>query len=408
MTESARSSPASEPFSPRVMIGVVAAAIAAVVAFLFLSTYAPEMPDGNNGGAHALSKSAVGYAGFVKLETERGIAVDLATDDGALKSAGLLVLTPETFQDPEALAKIVREREGNPTVIVLPKHEAVPNIWHKGWVYNGGLLPTNAIELLLSKMMAAKITRLKSTATATFDHAAHATPIFIDVPDLQVLAASGLTPLFTDDVYPDKLALNHFVIVQAPTNLFILSDPDLINNAGLADPMRAYGAARLLDNMLPADTRRITFDVTLNGFGHGRGLLDLVLRPPFLALTICLLVAAILALLNGLMRFGPAMTDVRAIPRGKRALVANTADLLKMSRREYAVGGRYVALVRDLAAKQYGLPATMDAEAMTARLDTLQISGPRFSELAYRAEYAQNRADLLDAAQHLDAWRRRL
>jgi len=88
------SSAAREPFNARVMIWVIAAAIIAVVAFLFLSTYAPEIPDGDNGGGHALSKSAVGYAGFVKLEAERGIHVDMATDESALKTSGLLVLTP--------------------------------------------------------------------------------------------------------------------------------------------------------------------------------------------------------------------------------------------------------------------------------------------------------------------------
>jgi len=390
------------------MIWVIAAAIIAVVAFLFLSTYAPEIPDGDNGGAHALSKSAVGYAGFVKLEAERGIHVDMATDEGALKTSGLLVLTPESYQDPEALAKLVRERDGNPILIVLPKYQAVPNIWHKGWVYSGDLLPTKMLEQLLSKMMAAKITRLRTTATATFGGAAHPTPIFINEPNLQVIAAPGITPLFTDDLYPDTLARNHFVMVRAPTNIFILSDPDLINNHAIADPMRAYGAARLIDTLIPSDQRSITFDVTLNGFGHGRGLFEMALRPPFLALTLCLLVAAILALLNGLMRFGPAMPDLRAIPRGKRALVTNTADLLKMSRREHLVGGRYVALIRDLAAKQYGLPPTMDAEAVTTRLDALNTGGARFSDLAYRAEYADSRAELLNAAKDLDTWRRRL
>lgn len=408
MSDNGLPSAAREPFNARLMIWVVAAAIVAVVASLFLSTYAPEMPDGKDGGAHALSKSATGYAGLVKLEAERGIHVNLATDESALKTDDLLVLTPEQYQDPEALAKIVRERDGSPTLIVLPKHLVVPNIWHKGWVYAGDLLPAEMVEQLLSKMMAAKITRVRATATATFDGAAHATPIFVNEPKLQVIAASGVTPIFTDDLYPDTLARNHFVMVRAPTNIFILADPDLINNHAIADPMRAFGAVRLIDTLVPNGQRSITFDVTLNGFSHGRGLFDMALRPPFLALTISLLVAAALALLNGLMRFGPAMPDVRAIPRGKRALVTNTADLLKMSRREHKVGGRYVALIRDLAANQYGLPQTMDAEAVTTRLDALNAGGLRFSELAYRAEYAANSTELINAAKDLDRWRRRL
>jgi hypothetical protein len=391
-------------FNAKIIIWFVGAALLGFVAFLFLATYAPDMGDGGDGQGHALSKSAIGYSGLVALETKLGRAPVLVHDDADLNTDGLLVLTPAIMQDADELAKMVSARDGKPTLIVLPKHETQAQPFHKGWVDDNGMFPREAIARIVSKIVTIKIERLRTTASAAFG-SPKATVIFDNVPDVQTFRNLDMEPVFTDDVHPDDLRANHYIIARAANNVFILSDPDLINNIGIANPKRAYGAVRLLASYTPKG-HPITFDLTLNGFKHGRDLLDLILRPPFLAMTLALLVAALMALAHGLVRFGPALAEARAIPRGKGALVANTADLLKLAKVEHELGGRYVALVRDLAGSQYGLPAHASADAATARFDALSKTGPKFSNLAYMAEHAGDRAALLDAAQQLDQWRR--
>ena len=393
-----------EIFNAKAIIWLIGAAILAFIAYLFLSTYAPEMGEGNNGAGHALSKSAIGYSGFVKLETALGHAPTLVRDEEDLNTEGLLILTPEIGQDPDALAKLVAARDGKPTLIVLPKHDTTRQPLHMGWVDDAGLYSPTDIAKLMSKIAPMGINRVRATATATFGGRGPVV-IFNNTPNLQYIAGSYLKPIFTDDLYPDNLSKNHFIIGLAPNNVFVLADPDLLNNIGMADPHRAYGAVRLLEQLTPKG-QSISFDLTLNGFKQGRGLLDLILRPPFLALTIALLVAALMALLNGLVRFGPALAEARAIPRGKGALVANTADLLKLARVEHELGGRYAALIRDLAGAQHGLPAHASAESATARFDAMSKAGPKFSNLASMADHAGDRAALLEAAQQLDQWRR--
>ena len=393
-----------ETFNAKVIIWLIGGGILAFIAYLFLSTYAPETSEGNNGAGHALSKSAIGYSGLVKLETALGRAPALVRDEADLNTDGLLILTPEIGQNPDALAKLVAARLGKPTLIVLPKHETSRRPLHSGWVDDAGFYAPQDIAKMMSKISPMGINRMRATASATFGGQVPVV-IFNNTSNVQYISGSYLEPIFTDDLYPNDLRKNHFIIGRAPNNVFILADPDVLNNIGMADPHRAYGAVRLLEQLTPKG-QAITFDLTLNGFKQGRGLLDLILRPPFLALTVALLVAALMALLNGLVRFGPALAEARAIPRGKGALVANTADLLKLAKVEHELGGRYAALIRDLAGSQYGLPLHTSAEAATARFDAMSKSRPKFSNLAYMAEHAGDRAALLEAAQQLDQWRR--
>ncbi|MDE2043345.1 MAG: hypothetical protein KGJ05_09740, partial [Alphaproteobacteria bacterium] len=82
--------------------------------------------------------------------------------------------------------------------------------------------------------------------------------------------------------------------------------------------------------------------------------------------------------------------------------------MLRRAGAEHALGGRYSALIRDLAARDYGLPATLSVEAATARLDQIPGRTQRFSDLVQRAGQARDNAALLGATQDLDQWRRRI
>ncbi|TGS31661.1 DUF4350 domain-containing protein, partial [bacterium M00.F.Ca.ET.180.01.1.1] len=98
----------------------------------------------------------------------------------------------------------------------------------------------------------------------------------------------------------------------------------------------------------------VMFDLTLHGVGQKYDLAKLLIEPPFLALTLSVLVAAALAFLHGLGRFGPPRAEGRAIAFGKRALVDTTATLLRRAGRLQGLGDRYAALVRQRAGALLG------------------------------------------------------
>src|SRR3546814_11622763 len=68
-------------------------------------------------------------------------------------------------------------------------------------------------------------------------------------------------------------------------NLYILADPDLLDNAGMKDARNAASALALLDWIKGEDATSLGFDVPLNGLGGSRSPLTLAFDPPCLALT---------------------------------------------------------------------------------------------------------------------------
>lgn len=418
------STAARGPFNARLVIAVVVAALIGFVAYLFLLTYAPDLDAGRDGEAHALSPSAVGYQAFVDLETKLGSAPEIVRDEAGLATDNLLILTPDIrTTSADDLAKIVNDRGDKPTLIVVPGYYVAPvaALGKRGWVYSTGGPSPAALKTIFSKIT--DLTFAQSTMPVTAPLGISHAQVTIFGADyfkagarVNTMSGDDLRPVLADDAL-DRGATSHIVLAQVRRdqnkNLYILAEPDLLNNMGLADPVRAYAATQLIDRLRRVegpsagdDLLPISLDVTLNGFKSGGGLIDMALRPPFLALTLSLMAAAALALLGGLLRFGPPLRDARAIPRGKGALVANTAGLLKLARVEGRLGPCYAALVRDLAAQDIGLPSGMSSDLVTARLEKLSRSEPKFSQLAAGVSGVTDRGRLVDAARQLDTWRR--
>ena len=105
--------------------------------------------------------------------------------------------------------------------------------------------------------------------------------------ELRVVAGDGLTPVVAD-------AQGRIVLGRLGSRLYVLADPDLLANHALADPAAARVAADIVASVAPADGA-IVFDVTLNGFATSYSLGQLVFHPPFLGLTLCLVIAALIA-----------------------------------------------------------------------------------------------------------------
>jgi hypothetical protein len=189
---------------------------------------------------------------------------------------------------------------------------------------------------------------------------------------------------------------------------YVVADPDLLNNHGIRRPEAARAAIEMLARMLPDEESGIAFDTggALQPPPR-RNLLRAMFEPPFLAMTLALLVAALLAGLYGAGRFGPARRPVRAIPFGKAALVENSAGLVRLAGREVRLGAAYADLVRDEAARTGAAPPHLQGEALEAYLDRFSKPGePFFRQLAWDVRAARDRPSLLAAARALFAWKK--
>lgn len=389
----------ASPFSARTVMLLVIAGIVGFAAFLLLTAYAPELRSGRDGRAHGLSTSAVGFRGVYTLLEATGADVGyLRTDDGT-RNTGLTVLTLEPGSDPDRVAALIDDRWG-PLLIVLPKWMTFPVQGERDrvqWV-DAGIGQT--VAYLLADLAAISVSTGETAAGARLQSGMLNQVPFRAPENLQTISGRDLSPLM-------ETAKDGFVLANVhDTQIYILSDPDLINNQALADPERARAALMLLAE-LNLNDGPYRFDLVANGFGGSRNLLTLAFDPPFLALTLCLLAAALLAGFQAIYRFGPTLRPPRAIAFGKRALVDNSAELLRLARREHLSSERYVAMTREAAVAAIGNPRDLDGDALDRWLDGLgPKTMPPFTALARAAERAHNRQDIRDAARALYDWRK--
>ena len=125
--------------------------------------------------------------------------------------------------------------------------------------------------------------------------------------------------------------------------------------------------------------------------------------PPFLAVTLAIAAALLLAGLQAVARFGVPLRPQRAIAFGKTALVDNSAALVRKAGREARLGGRYAEMIRERVAAMLRLPPTMPPEKVEQRLDAL-AADRNFSTLAADAANAGTPESVLAAAKALHHW----
>ena len=118
-------------FSPKVVLALLAVGVFATAAYLLLTAYAPEMRANRGGGAHAESRSAVGYAGIVRLlQLMHEPVIVSQSSEARTTFPGLMVLTPSP------LGRLDKIETSNDRLIVLPKWFTEPDQAHPGWQSN--------------------------------------------------------------------------------------------------------------------------------------------------------------------------------------------------------------------------------------------------------------------------------
>jgi len=189
-------------------------------------------------------------------------------------------------------------------------------------------------------------------------------------------------------------------------------EPDLLDNYGLAKAANADLAVELIGAVTDWEIGPVAFDLTQNGLGRAMNLLTLAFTPPFLAATLCLIIAGIVVGWRAFRRFGPPLAQGPAIALGKGQLVANSAGLIRRSGRLHLLGPPYAALMRRTIAARLGLKPQGDDASTDAAIDralgTRGLSDTPFAALAARLASARKPHELLRAADALKSIERKL
>ncbi len=389
-------------FSPLTMIALVVVGVVALAGMGVLSAYAPELKSGNDGGAHGLSKSSVGFGGIVRLLQATDVPVVMSR--GALgpgAQGSLLVLTPTTQTPPDQIADRVHL---GPKLIVLPKWNALPEQANPGWVSTVGTVqPSEALGVLPDDIRpGTQIAQKAGVVGARLsrpDGEPMGPPLAIET--FQTISGRDWIPVVVDQRGAAVVAL------RRNTQTYVLADPDLLNTQGLKRLAGAQVAVGILD-VVRADGEAVVFDLTLNGFQRTRSLLRLMLEPPLLGVTLVIAALFVVAGFQAAARFGPARDKRRAVALGKQALADNTAGLVRLAGREHRMASPYAVLVRAAVARAIGAPRRLSEPELDALLDRVGAqsgSEARYSTLATRAAEARTAGDLMAVARDLHRWK---
>jgi hypothetical protein len=393
----------NNPFNPKVVYALILVGIAAFAAIIWVMAYGgpqrAQPQEREYSRAQMLSPSAVGFKGLVALvgRVRQAYTISNSAD---IDYGDLLVVAIDGNTSPEAISRLRQQRANRATLIILPKWRTIPNSRHQDWVSVTGVGAGDRVAARLGyRLRIGANPRPGTLATgenlmAGTDLPAPAIP--------QVIEGDNLTPLLSLPGGGTLLAQ----IEGRPH--YILADPDLLNNQGIRDPERARAALTLLDTLNQTGSHSINF-ATFTDVVTARepvGLLRLLIEPPFLAMTLALVIAALLAGFHGAVRFGQARREERTIALGKAALVENSAGLIRLARREVHMSTAYAEFVQQESARTVGAPSGLSGEALDDYLDRLTRHGPTFSELATALVKTRDRQSMAAAARALFQWKK--
>ena len=368
----------------------------------------------NDGRAHAASNGLNGFSGLAKLLEAEGVDVRVSRTPSALETYDLLVLTPPPTMDPEDLSDLLEKRQYlGPTLVILPKWYAAqfPDTLPEelrgkvkdGWVRLMSSYPPEWTADLATPYNFESTSHEAKTSKLDWSGTGHAGAL----PTKSSLAAvpSDGQDVLVEDSEGGALVID--VIGEEDTdfyndaqNTLFIVEPDLVNNYGLADPDRAALALELVQYASYYEETNVTFDLTLNGMGGTTNLLTLAFSPPFLAATLCLILALFIIGWRAFRRFGPAIAEGPAIAFGKRRLVANGAGLILRAKRLGLLAEPFIGLTERRLKDRLGI-AKGDAEAVNTAVAVRIPDTPTFTDRADALRSAKRPKDILRAAKAL-------
>jgi hypothetical protein len=419
----------AHPFSSRAVLAMLVVGSAAFLLFLYAIAAGWDDRVDSSGAGHAASNGLNGYAALVRLLERQGLQVSTSRDKGRLDDQVLLVLTPQFNEDPEKFYRLINaRRQEGPTLVILPKWFALDasrldrsGKFKRGWV----VLSEPHMPEWLRKLGGDFVgTDLRLVDTQSWDGLNHRGKLATGKaqsmfgPHWTKLVGDGhggALVAFDDDggYYPTLLPLAGREVDEDAERrwaLTIVAEPDLFNNQGLADVDRARLAVELVKAAREEPRLPVVFDLTLAGLGASKNLLTLACEPPFLAATLCLLLAALVIAWRALRRFGPPLAEAAATAFGKAQLARNAGGLIERSRRLHLLGPPYAALIAARIAARLGVRDAQaeSRDAAAARLLDSRSIAPDYPARLEALRNARKAGELIRAAGALKSIERTL
>ena len=330
-------------FSRRLLIGWI---MGAVVVFA-LSLYfmgGGELSGPDSVGPSTFSRSAIGHAGIADVLTQLAIPVVKSRSSSLEKlSSGSVLVIAEPRRSGQSEDAIRTLLKASTILLVLPKWTGQPSEQKTGWLREVDERPVLDAQWTLGLVAPHGEVVREEGAVQWTTNALHITPA-LDLPT-QLIRGDRLWPIIGA-----KQGMLVGEISDRNRKIWVLADPDVIANHGLAHEGNAALALALI-NALRSGDGSVVFDETVHGFVvRPASPFLLLFRFPFVVATVQGLLAIALLLWATLGRFGAPQTAPPALSAGREGLLANMAKLVEFTGHQDVVVKRYVQeTVRDVA-----------------------------------------------------------
>ncbi len=238
------------------------------------------------------------------------------------------------------------------------------------------------------------------------------------VDDLQSISGPNLTPVLLGP--KGEVILSRVNVTggrkatKAP--VYLLSDPDLLDNQILADPQKVIAAFQLIDDVSPVQNEpatrpaSIVFNLTFNNLAFDHDLIHALSRPPYVGVPLSLLILGLGLMWAAFARFGPARHVAVEPPlgRGVKILADNAARLMSLTIRETKLAPAYATLMRDLVLKGRGYMQPSPSQTLddlADRIGRMHNTTHSFADLKARAAQVATVHQLIDLTLKLHAWK---
>jgi hypothetical protein len=407
-------------FSPRVILGWIAAVAATFALSLYLMSLGDEStPDAV--GPSAFSRSAIGYAGLAEFLQRLGMSVEKArsSDTSTIGANNLLIVAEPPVAATAAERKLIPPNVAN-VLVILPKWSGLRSPIHAGWIDDARQLSPSSVDWVIEATGATGKT------------------VRVDAPEIWTTNELGAKPQVGNTV---QLIADSDLrrIVSAPQGILVgerrigdkriwlVADPDILSNHGLLKGDNPAVAARLFTLLLPP-RGRVVFDEALHdSTGSGtrtpggrtasaNNPLRLLFQFPLIMVTLQVVVALGLVLWATMVRYGKPEPMETLLAQGKGGLIRNAAHLMEFAGgRETLLSDYFHSTVLGVARRwrapaNLGEPALIDWLGRVGRARGVASDLPAIAQRVDEVvrDHGRSTSTLVAAARDIHRWKQEM
>lgn len=414
-------------FSPRTVLWVAAVAAASFAVALILMAYGPELAQEETAGPSAFSSSALGHRALLEFLEESGIDVRLQRGRRLFQcgpGVPVVLAEPDPKQTPGTLQAYLgglfrrASRRSASVVIVLPKWSGT---WYpvRGslWVHAVRLLRREDVQEILDNahdagLGLARVLRLGvQLRSALACDTAWGERVSTELIAPQLIEGSSLEPVVWTEA---GVLVGRARCQEDGPTVYLVSDPDLLNNHGLARRDNSVVVLRTLADALQANA--VVLDEVVHGWGRDVPFLAELLRFPLVLTVVHGALVFGCVLWTGMARSGkPRAAPSRVLP-GKLSLIENTARLLSHRSHVADSAARYFQETLVHVARRLYLPGELEKDEVLASLQELSKKRGSKVDLAklrgrlasVRGSRQGSREEAVAIAKRIHAWRKEM